>query len=120
MYSRQTSVYTQLAGRPTIVFSGDISSTRQHYNRGTPLNRRDPSTTLVDAAYCYRLSRVVSPSVRLSVCLSVIVLSPAKTAEPIEMPFEIWTRGRVHTGTTWRIPLNRPCADAMRPAVKLL
>jgi len=27
MYSRQTSVSTQLAERPTIVFSGDISST---------------------------------------------------------------------------------------------
>ena len=30
MYSRQTSVSTQLGGRPTIVFSGDVSSTQQH------------------------------------------------------------------------------------------
>ena len=26
----------------------------------------------------------------------------------------------VHIGTTWRIRLNRPCAAAMRPYVKLL
>jgi len=36
-------------------------------------------TTYADAAYCYRPSSVV--------CLSVTVLSPAKTAEPIELPF---------------------------------
>jgi len=26
------------------------------------------------------------------VCLSVTIMSPAKTAEPIEMPFGLWTR----------------------------
>ena len=39
-------------------------------------------------------------------------------AERIEMPFGLWTRvgprrhilGGVHTGATWRIPVNRPCA----------
>jgi len=31
-------------------------------------------------------------SVRRSVCLSVATVSPAKTAEPIEMPFGVWTR----------------------------
>jgi len=64
--------------------------------------------------------------VGLSVCLSVCHSSrTAKTAEPIEMPFEICTRvgpkkyvlGGMHTGATWRIPLNRPCAAAMRPVV---
>jgi len=39
MYSRQTSVSTQLGGRPTIVFSGNVSSTRQHSNRGTLLKK---------------------------------------------------------------------------------
>ena len=48
--------------------------------------------------------------VGLSVCLSVCHSNrTAKTAEPIEMPFEIWTRvstkkyvlGGVHTGATW-------------------
>jgi len=34
----------------------------------------------VDAAYCYRRG------------LSVAVVSLAKTAEPIEMPFGLWTR----------------------------
>jgi len=32
MYSRLTSISTQLGGRPTIVFSGDISSTQQHFH----------------------------------------------------------------------------------------
>ena len=45
-------------------------------------------TTYVDAAYCYRPRSVVG---RLSVCLSVTVVSPAKTAEPIEMPFGLRT-----------------------------
>jgi len=34
MYSRQTLVSTQPGGRPTIMFSGDVSSTRQHSIRG--------------------------------------------------------------------------------------
>ena len=51
-------------------------------------------------------------------------------AEPIKMPFGLWTRvgpskhvlgiDGVHTGTTWRIPLNRPSVAAMRLFVKLL
>jgi len=42
MYSRQTPVSIQLGGRPTIAFSGDVSSTWQHSIRGTPLKRRVP------------------------------------------------------------------------------
>ena len=42
MYSRQTSVSAQLGGRPTIVFSGDVSSTWQHCIRGTPLKNKVP------------------------------------------------------------------------------
>jgi len=57
-----------------------------------------------------------------------VVVSCAKPAQPIVMPFGIWTRvgprkhvlGAVHTGATWRIPPNRPCAAAMRPVVNLL
>jgi len=45
-------------------------------------------TTYVDAVCCYRLSSVVC----LSLCLPVTIVSPAKTAEPIEMPFGTWTR----------------------------
>jgi len=33
-----------------------------------------------------------SVSLCLSVCLSVTLVSPAKTAEPIEMPFGLWTQ----------------------------
>jgi len=44
-------------------------------------------------------------------------------AEPIEMPFRLWTRvgprkhvlGGVHTVVTWRTPLNCPHAAEMRP-----
>jgi len=55
-------------------------------------------------------------------------VSCAEMAQLFEMPFRLWTRlgpskhvlGGMHTGVTWRIPLNRPCAAAMRPFVKLL
>jgi len=46
---------------------------------------------LVDEAYCYRWSSVVCPSVCLSVCLPITIVSCAKTAEPIEVPFGLWT-----------------------------
>jgi len=47
-------------------------------------------------------------------------VSCVKMGEKIEMPFGLWTRvgpkkHEVHTGGTWRIPLNRPCAAVMRP-----
>jgi len=45
------------------------------------------------AAYCYRPSSVVCLSVGRSVCRSVTVLSPAKTDEPIEIPFGLWGLG---------------------------
>ena len=47
------------------------------------------NTTYVDVAYCYRPSSV-------SVGLSVTLVSPAKTAELIEMLF--WLRTRVGSG----------------------
>jgi len=53
-----------------------------------PIIRPHRSTKYVDAAYCYRPSSVVC----LSVCLSVTLVSPAKTAAPIEMPFDLGTR----------------------------
>jgi len=45
--------------------------------------RQHSSTTYVDAAYCYRPSSVV--------CLSVTLVSSAKTAAPIDMPFGLRT-----------------------------
>jgi len=47
-------------------------------------------------------------------------MSCAKTAEPIKMPFGIWTSvsprmhilDGVHSDATWRIPLNHPCVAA--------
>jgi len=45
-------------------------------------------STYVDVPYCYRSSIVVC----LSVCRSVTLVSPAKTAPPIEMPFGFRTR----------------------------
>ena len=52
------------------------------------------STVYLDAAHCYLPSIAwsclsVCWSVSLSVCRSVTVVSPAKTAEPIKMPFRI-------------------------------
>ena len=42
----------------------------------------------VDAAYCYRWSSMVC----LSDCLSVTIMSPAKSAKLIKMSFGMWTR----------------------------
>jgi len=50
------------------------------------------STTYVDVAYCHRPSSVVCWSVGLSIGLSVTLVSPAKTAAPILMPFGLRTR----------------------------
>jgi len=47
------------------------------------LFRPHRSTTFVDTVYCCRLSTVI--------CLSVVVVNPAKMVEPIEMQFKIWT-----------------------------
>jgi len=41
---------------------------------------------------------IATDGVASSVCLSVTIVSPAKTAEPIEMPFGLWT---------WVVPWNR-------------
>jgi len=38
------------------------------------------------------LAWTVSRSVCLCVCLSVTLVSPAETAEPIEMPFGLWAQ----------------------------
>jgi len=34
---------------------------------------------------------IVTDEVSRSVCLSVTIVSPAKSAEPVEMPFGLWT-----------------------------
>jgi len=49
----------------------------------TTVVRPHRSTTYVDAAYSYRPSSVV--------CRSVTLVSPAKTAAPIELPFGLRT-----------------------------
>jgi len=46
-----------------------------------------PHRSTIDVAHCHRWSSAVC----LSVGLSVMIVSPAKTAEPIEMPFGMWT-----------------------------
>jgi len=57
----------------------------------------------VHAAYCYRR---VAWSVGLSLSLSVTVVSPAKTVEPIEMPFGL--RMRLGQGTICLIGVYIP------------
>jgi len=74
------------------------------------------STTYIDAASCYKPSSMV--------CRSVIVVSPAKMVEPIEMPFGLktWVGPRNHVLDVGPDP---PCEGAvfwgggrMRPIVK--
>jgi len=78
-----------------------LSTGRHLYSAGRPsrwalahilvliIMRLHRHTTYVDAAYCYRPSSVVG----LYVDRSVTLVSPTKTAEPIEIPF--WLRTRV-------------------------
>jgi len=47
----------------------------------------------VDAAY------IATDGVTWSVCLFVTTMSPAKMAEPIDMPFRLWNR--VDSGTMY-------------------
>jgi len=76
------------------------------------------STTFLDAAYCYRSSSVVCQSVGRSVTL----VSPAKTAAPIEMPFGLRTpvgpRNHVLDGV--QIPHGKGpfCGGKGRPIIK--
>jgi len=78
------------------------------------------------AAYCYRPSSVVC----LSVNLCVKVLSPANTAEPIEMPFGLriqvelglgWAQGNMYyVGCTLASPVEYHCAIHVRRRCGLL
>ena len=82
------------------------------------------STTYVDAAYCYR------PSIAWSVSRSVTVVSPAKTAQPIEIPFGVstWVGPRNHVldrvqifPWKWAVlrckrrPIVKSCAETANP-----
>jgi len=63
---------------------------------------RTDSTTVLDAANCYRCS-VVCLSVCLSISVSVrVVCKPYKTAEPIQMPF----LGSTRVGPKNRVSLH--------------
>ena len=70
---------------------------------------------------------IVTDGVARPVCRSVTIVSPAKTAEAIEMPFGLWSRvvprkhvldGSVYWRHLTNVQLNRSCAAAMRPVVK--
>jgi len=63
---------------------------------------RSTTGTYIDAAYCGRWSNLHGLSVRLS----VTIVSPVKTAEPIDMPFGLWTQWA--KGSTVRLDLDTP------------
>ena len=68
-----------------------MSVVQAHHLKLRSIFRPHCSTMYVDTAYCYRPCSVVCLSVTLSVGLSAILVSPAKTAKPIEMPFGLRT-----------------------------
>jgi len=73
----------------------------------------------IDVVCCYTRSGMVC----LSVCLSVTVVRPAKTAEPMEMPFELWTRVGPRNNVLLRvhIPTGRGNFEGKgRPIVKYI
>jgi len=91
------------------------------YNLTHPLLLGHIAVLRIDATYCY------TDGVAWSLCRSVGD-SREHCEQPIKMPSGMWTRvgPRKHVldggliGTTWRIRLNRPCAAAIRPYVKIL
>jgi len=82
----------------------------------------------IGAAYCYTCRTFRGLCFCLSVCVLGTLASPAKTVEPIAMPFGEQTRvSRLYyvldRGVHWRHLTNkieRSCAAAMRPYVELL
>ena len=81
---------TRIGGHPSLSLHssnepGELSQWPRHDDStiniaiSISIIRLHRSTAYVDAAYCYRRNSVV--------CRSVTAASPAKTAEPIEMPF---------------------------------
>jgi len=60
MYSRLISISTQLGGRPAVVFSGDVSSTRQYSIRGTPLKKKVTALCLLQ---CFEITGCETGSV---------------------------------------------------------
>jgi len=89
-----------------------------HRSVTAPSSRHAPGrTTYVNAAYCH-----YRPIVAWSVCLSVTMVIPAETAEPIEMPFALWTLVGPRYHVLDRGP-GSPCAAVIlrgkgRPVVK--
>jgi len=47
---------------------------------------------IVTDGVVWSVGRSVYQSVSLQVCWSVMIVSPGKTAEPIKIPFGLWTR----------------------------
>jgi len=81
------------------------------------------SVTLLGQIACTLSPMFRDQCVRLYVCLLVTTVSCAKSAEPIEMPFGLWTqvgpRNHVLSGA-W-IPQERGnLGPAMRPFIKIL
>ena len=87
--------------------STQVIDVKKRFNVFRPHRR----TTYVDAAYIFLQTEYCGLTVSLSVCrsLSVTVVSPAKTDEPIEMPFGLWTQvgQRNHVLDAVQIPMGR-------------
>jgi len=71
-----------------IVFAGNCDKCDTSVIKFVNIIRLYLSITYVDAACCCRWSSVVC----LSVCVSVMIVSPAKMAEVMEMLFRLWTQ----------------------------
>jgi len=61
MYSQSTSGSTQPGERPVIARSGDVSSTRQHSSRGTPLNTEIAAVAILPPPAVTSLTSVTCP-----------------------------------------------------------
>jgi len=85
--------------------------------------RMGPRNHVLDVVQIAACQRAIFGKEHLRACAPILCRELCKMAEPIEMPFGLWTRmgprkhvlGGVHNGATWRIPENCPYEVAMRP-----
>ena len=77
------------------------------------LRSRPHRTAMYIVAFCYRRCSVVC----LSVGRSVTIVSPAKSAEPVDTPFRLWTRVGQWKHILYEVAQWRHLANTIEPSI---
>jgi len=81
-------------GKDRACGSGDILADRQTHRQtySSQYFSTAPASVVINRPHRSIRTNRIAWSVCLSVCLSVTIVSPAKTAQLLETPFGMWTR----------------------------